>query len=94
LLRDDFGSAKQQIDVLAAQLHDSHFSARLGIIRAQLMQLAYEVEGAFTVMSLDRTHKHTQYAACLQEVALTRSQEVARACSISHVRGPSAKISE
>jgi hypothetical protein len=56
LLRDDFGSAKQQIDVLAAQLHDSHFSARLGIIRAQLMQLAYEVEEAFTVMSLDRTH--------------------------------------
>jgi hypothetical protein len=56
LLRDDFGSAKQQIDALAAQLHDSHFSARLGIIRAQLMQLAYEVEGAFTVMSLDRTH--------------------------------------
>ena len=31
MLRDDFGSAKQQIDALAAQLHDSHFSARLGI---------------------------------------------------------------
>jgi hypothetical protein len=90
LLRDDFGSAKQQIDALAAQLHDSHFSARLGIIRAQLMQLAYEVEGAFTVLSLDRT----QDAACLHEVTLTRSQEVARACSISRARGPSAKISE